>query len=170
MQFHVGDQVVHPVYGVGTIKTCAKRQFGKGKTRRYYEVIAGRVTVWVPINEQGFTVLRRVASKATLDECRKLLKSHPVPLDKSIPIREVEIANRLKVSLLPGLCEIVRDLRALSQQNPLGRIQGDLLRKSYKALCDEWAAVDGVPVQIALNEIESMLQATYPARTLERDI
>ncbi len=159
MQFQVGDKVVHPVHGVGIIKTFSKQLLSGEKVREYYQVIAGTATVWVPINDQGFAALRKIAPKESLMECRRLLRGHPVPLNQDRQLRQLEIAKRLKGRLLPELCEMVRDLRARSRQKPLGLTEDNLLRKIYKALCDEWAATDGVSAQTALYEIESLLQA-----------
>ncbi len=166
MHFQIGDQVVHPVYGVGTVKTLTKQRFAGEKMRQYYEVATGGPIVWVPINEQGSTVLRGIASKHSLSECRRLLKGHPIPLDTDRKKRQLEIADRLKGSLLPALCEMVRDLRAQSQRKPLGVTEDNLLRKTFKALCDEWAASDGVTAQTAIDEIESLLRETHPTQTL----
>jgi CarD family transcriptional regulator len=168
MQFHIGDRVVHPVYGVGTVKTFTKQRFAGEKMRKYYEVATGGPTVWVPIDEQGSTVLRGIAAKDSLNECRRVLRGRPVPFAKDRQMRQLEIANRLKDRLLPALCEIVRDLRAQSQQRPLGITEEGLLRKTFKALCDEWAASDGVTNQTALYEIESLLQAMHHDQTPER--
>jgi CarD family transcriptional regulator, regulator of rRNA transcription len=170
MQFQIGDRVVHPVYGVGTIKTLTKQRFAGEKMRKYYEVATGGPTVWVPINEEGSTVLRGIAPKDSLDECRRVLRDRPVPFAKNRQVRQLEIASRLKGRLLPALCEIVRDLRAQSQQRPLGTTEDGLLRKAFKALCDEWAASDGVTDRTALHEIESLLQAIHHDQTPERSV
>ncbi len=161
IEFQIGDQVVHPVHGVGIVKTFSKQRFAGAKAQRYYEVTNPRVTVWVPINEQGLTVLRGVASKNNLKSCRRLLKSPPVPLGRNPQVRKHEIAHRLERRLLPSLCRLVRDLRAESRQKPLGITENELLEKTFQALCDEWAASDGVTPKRALDEIESLLrQAT----------
>lgn len=170
MQFQIGDRVVHPVYGVGTVKTRTNQRFAGEKMRQYYEIATGGPIVWVPINEQGSTVLRGIASKRSLGGCRQLLSSDPVPLDKDRKIRQLEIATRLKGGLLPAMCEMVRDLRAQSQRKPLGVTEDNLLRKTYKALCDEWAASDGVTAQTALHEIESLLQGIHHDPTPERSV
>ncbi len=169
MQFQIGDQVVHPVYGVGTVKTFSKQRFAGQKTRNYYEVSNEVITIWVPINEQGFTVLRGIASKESLKSCRRLLKSPPVRLGKNPQSRQHEIAQRLKGRLLPSLCRMTRDLRAESRQKPLGITESELLRKTFKALCDEWAASDGVSAQTALDEIESLLH-DYATQTSEMGV
>jgi CarD family transcriptional regulator len=170
MQFHVGDKVVHPVHGVGTIKTFSKELFSGARTQDYYQVTAGKATLWVPVNEQGSTVMRKIAPKESLNECRRLLRHQPVPLDRDRKIRGVEIARLMKDKLLPALCETVRDLQAHSQQTPLGRTESDLLKKIFKALCDEWAAADGVTSQTALGEIESLLQEGHHKLPVARGV
>lgn len=163
MQFRVGDRVIHPMYGVGTVKSSTEQQFGGGPKRAYYEVETGGATVWVPIDAQGVSVLRGVASRHSLAECRRLLRGAPVPLDKSLKTRQIEIETRLKGGLLPALCETVRDLRALGSQASLRPTEDRVLRRIYKALCEEWAASDGVTEQAALHEIEDLLQESQAA-------
>jgi CarD family transcriptional regulator len=166
MQFQIGDQVVHPVHGVGTITTFSKQRFVGAIARPYYEVTHRRATVWVPVDERGLTVLRGIASKDSLKSCRKLLKSPPVPLVKNRQQRQHEIAQRLEGRSLPSLCRIVRDLRGASRLKPLGATESDLLHKTFQALCDEWAASDGVTSKLALDEIESLLQVTPSSQPL----
>src|SRR5512143_2234745 len=114
MQFEIGDQVVHPVYGVGTVRTVSAQRFGAGQARQYYEVAMDDITVWAPVDEQGATVLRKIASKRMLAECRRLLSSNPVPFDANHKMRQLEITERLQGGLLPALCGMVRDRRARS--------------------------------------------------------
>ena len=170
MQFHVGDKVVHPVHGVGIIKTFSKEMFSGARTQDYYQVTAGKATLWVPVDDQGGTVLRKIAPKESLNECRRLLRHQPVPLDRDRKIRGVELVRLMKDKLLPALCETVRDLQAHGQQTPLGRTESDLLKKTFKALCDEWAAADGVTTQTALGEIESLLQEGHPKLLVARRV
>ena len=85
-------------------------------------------------------------------------------LDRDHKRRQYEIADRLKGGLLPAKCEMVRDLRAQSQVKPLGITDDALLRKTFKAVCDEWAASDGVTAHSALQEIELLLQVNTPVK------
>jgi CarD family transcriptional regulator len=166
MQFQVGDQVVHPVHGVGTITAFSKQRFIGAIARSYYEVTYRSATVWVPVNEQGQSVLRGIASKNSLKSCRRLLKSPPVPLVKNRQQRQREIAQRMGARSLLSLCRIVRDLSAAGREKPLGSIESNLLHKTFQALCEEWAASDGVTSKLALDEIESLLQVTPSHQSL----
>lgn len=150
--------MVHPVHGVGTIQALTEQQFDGATRRKYYQVATGGPTLWVPIDKQGHTVLRDIASKASLAKCRDLLVGTPVPFDNERQARQQEIAMRMKGGLLPALCETVRDLRARNWGIALGVAETNLLRRISKLLCDEWAAVDGVSPALALREIEDLLQ------------
>lgn len=158
MQFQIGDRVVHPVYGVGTVKTLTEQQFGGGKTRHYFEVATEGPTVWVPIDEDGRTVMRGVASRQALKECRQLLTSDPMPLEKNRQMRQLEIADRLKAGMLPALCEMLRDLRARSSRAPLGASEDRLLRRITKAVSEEWAVAEGISPASAMREIDGLLE------------
>ncbi len=163
MEFQIGDRVVHPVHGVGTVKAITRDQFTGQKTRQYYEVAADSSTVWVPIGDEGVTVLRAIAPKASLTKCRRLLKSEPLPLNKDFRQRQLEISTRLKGGRMPDICEMVRDLRARSREMTLNAAEDALLRRISKALCDEWAACEGVSSAVALQEIEGLLRESLPA-------
>ena len=164
MQFQIGDRVIHPVHGVGTIMGYTEQQFVEGNIQHYYEVTtagAHSSRLWVPINEQGSTTLRKIASKQTLGECRRLLRATPIPFDKNRKVRQVEIAMRLKDGLLPALCVMVRDLRARSKKLTLGATEETLLKRISKALCEEWAASEEVSPATALCEIEDLLRENH---------
>ncbi len=157
MQFQVGDQVVHPVHGVGKVKSIKRQQFAGNKAAPYYEVVTGVTTVWVPVESEGLPRLRAIVSKAALAECRHLLASNPLPLDKSHRIRQVELSSRLKDGSLAARCAVVRDMRAFSWTKPLGEVEDALLKRIANAVYDEWAASEGVAANAAMLEIEALL-------------
>lgn len=164
MEFQVGDRVVHPVHGVGIVKSIKRQQFAGNKAAPYYEVVTGAATVWVPVETEGLPRLRAIVSKASLAECRRLLLSDPIPLDKSHKIRQVEISTRLKDGSLPARCTVVRDLRAYSWTKQLGEVEDALLKRIAHAVCDEWAASAGIAVNLAMIEIETLLDKSRLAR------
>ncbi len=165
MRFQVGDQVVHPVYGVGTVMACTEQQFAGDKTRQYYQVVTSGPTLWVPVDAQGGTVLRGIASRSTLDECRKLLISTPIAFDRNRKVRQMEITARMQDGSLPSLCKMIRDLTAQRCTKSLGINEERVLEKATKALCEEWAASAGMSLVNALREIEGLLQKNRSSTT-----
>ncbi len=157
MMFKVGDAVVHPIYGVGQIMRLDKKQLAGAETRQYFEINTAKTTVWVPIESCETIGLRHLTTKPDLAECRAILKSRPVSLDKDHAKRRVELAERLKQGSFQALCEMVRDLTARSWTKPLGSADSSMLRKTYELLCQEWAAADGASLAQATQEVNIML-------------
>jgi len=167
MQFEVGDNVVHPVYGVGHIVQIEDRQFSEKGIRQYYKVILPRLTLWIPVEAQASIGLRLVTARSDLDQYRNLLKSRPVPLEHNHAQRHVELASRLKEGSFQVTCEVVRDLTVSGWQKPLGRSDAVILQKTRERLLQEWAVSAGVSVAEATEEINTLLLVNGQASNVE---
>ncbi len=162
MKFKVGDIVVHPVYGPGDIVKIEEKRLSKTETARlYYKIALSRSTIWMPVESQATIGLRLVTAKRDLGRYRKLLKSHPIPLNNDHPQRHVEMAGRLKQGSFQVMCETVRDLTAWGWQNSLGSTDKATLKKARERLEQEWAMADGISTTEAIEEIDSLLQANH---------
>jgi len=75
--FGIGEKVVHPHHGVGTITNLVDREFESGNSRRYYEIsMLEDATLWVPVDEPGLG-LRKLTSKSELARCELILQGPP---------------------------------------------------------------------------------------------
>jgi RNA polymerase-interacting CarD/CdnL/TRCF family regulator len=156
--FDIGETVVHPQYGVGDIVKLEDREFERGKIRRYYEIsIPGGSTVWVPVDASN-SGLRRLARKADLAQCRKILMSRPESLTEDGRIRQSDLVARLKRGTIAVQCEVVRDLSAFVSHKPsYGTITG-FLEAMLSVLCQEWAIVEEISAGEAATQINLLLQ------------
>ena len=157
MRFKVGDYVVHPSHGVGYIVKLDKRGFSDQETRLYYEISTEKSTVWIPVEDYQSIGLRYLTTKSELARYRSLLKSPPADLDKNFRKRQLEFADRLREGTFQVVCEIVRDLTALSWRRQLSEGDSTWLRKARYALYQEWAAASGISQQEAVQEIDTLL-------------
>jgi CarD family transcriptional regulator len=157
MQFKTGDYVVHPSYGVGNITRLEERRLAEQEMRLYYVITADKSTVWVPVDANGATGLRRLTPKSDLERYRRVLKSHPVPLAKDHHKRRLEIIERLKQGTFQTACEAIRDLTAHGWRKRLNDADAALLQKIRESLCREWAAAAAVSAAEAHEEVEALL-------------
>lgn len=156
--FEIGDKVVHPQHGVGQIVKLEEREFERGDTRRYYEIqIPGGSTVWVPVDLSD-SGLRRLASKAELAHCRKILQARPLPLTEDGRVRQATLVAHLKQGTMVAQCEVVRDLSAFVAHKPSYGTITSFLEAMLRVLCQEWAIVEEVTVSQAMSEISSLLE------------
>ncbi len=156
MSFKIGDQVVHPHHGVGTITKLDKKQFEPGNARAYYEISMEDGTLWVPVDEPSLG-LRGLTSKSDLAQCAEILQSAPgAPNPDPRKMRE-ELSRHLRDGNIHAQCEVVRDVSALGWKKPLVGVMADLRRVALNALCQEWAAVAGIPLSEATHQIGAYL-------------
>lgn len=157
--FNVGEQVVHPQHGVGQVVNLEKREFGSGVTRLYYEVaISGAgSTLWVPSDPPSYG-LRKLADRAEIELCRKVLASRPSPLTDDARSRQSGLAERLREGTIRVQCEVVRDLYAFGEHKSLYGTIANFFRQTQNVLCEEWALVEGVTLAEAAQEVMSLLE------------
>ena len=156
MSILIDDWVVHPQCGVGRVVKMETRQFGPGTEKRYYVIDIPKGTVWVPVDGHP-SGLRKLTAKAELAKYRGILRSRPTPLAADHRQRQLSLAERLKESSFKARCEVVRDLTAHSWHKPLNESSGTLLRAAHGVLCAEWAAAEGLTLNEATQEVETLL-------------
>lgn len=159
--FKIGDQVVHPHHGLGYIADVEEKQFEPNVSRKYYVVSIPETTLWVPV-DLSTSGLRRLSAKSDLDQCYQVLQSPPQALT---PGRDLlaSLSARLNKGTIVTQCEIVRDLTAFGWKKPLYGPISDFLRMILDVLCQEWAAIKGVPQAKAVNEIDILLKKAKAA-------
>jgi len=156
--FKVGDRVVHPQYGVGDVVNLQNREFDPGIVRQYYEIaIPGGSTVWVPSDMQN-SGLRNLTDKREIAQCRKILASHPSPLNEDARYRQTDLAAHLKNGTLVAQCEVVRDLYAYGEHKSLNGTIASFYRTTQDVLFQEWAEVEGITLSEAGVEINTLLE------------
>lgn len=155
MRFQVDDAVVYPACGIGRIAGLVTQRFHESEARQYYEVVTDKSTIWVAV--EGATGLRPVTGKTELGRYRSLLRQAPGSMVADSRQRRQELINRLKDGSFAVLCEVVRDLTAMSWRKPLNEADSMALRKTRDSLAEEWAAAAGIPVQQANDEIAALL-------------
>ncbi len=154
--FKVGDRVVHPRHGVGTITNLANRQFEAGALRSYYEVSIGTGTLWVPVDEPGLG-LRRLSARNELEHCANILESTPSTLDVAPRDLRDQLSRHLRDGTVAAQCEVVRDLTALGWRKPLQGSMAEFLHSAMAVLCEEWAAVAEISLAEATARVASCL-------------
>lgn len=166
MQFEINDWVVHPQHGIGRVVKLGVRDFGSGTELRYYEITIPSGTLWVPV-EGSEDILRKVTTKVKLRKYRALLQTSPTPLSSDYRQRQLNLHERLKNGSFQARCEVLRDLSAFSKQKALNETGGDMLRKTWRLVRDEWAMAADLSDREAADEIEDLLRRGRSTATSE---
>lgn len=163
MLFKVGDQVVHPRHGIGKVTRLVIKQFAQEEKRPFYEIFFQDCTIWVPSALSSSTI-RKMTGKSEIANCRQVLMAPAMQLNTDPRLRQVELTEHLKTGSLTARCEVVRDLTAYSWKKSLSEKNASFLQNTQDVLCQEWAAVEGIAVSEAAEEIESLLEKGKKAK------
>ena len=155
-KFAIGDKVVHPHHGVGFVAGLEEKQFKPDAARMYYVVSIPDTTLWVPV-DLSTSGLRKLGLIGELEECRHVLQSAPQVLEAGRALLS-NLSARVKQGTIIAQCEVVRDLAAFGRRKPLFGPISDFQRSAMNVLCQEWAAVKGIPQTEAEHEITVLLK------------
>lgn len=157
--FNIGDRVIHPQHGMGQVVKLDDRAFGSDEKRRYYEISIQNAgsTIWVPIEPPAFG-LRKLAERSDIEDCRRILTARPSPLPEDARTRQAKLAERLQQGAIYTQCEVVRDLFAFGEHKSLYGSMAGFFKQTQNVLCEEWAIVEGITHEEAVQEIGTLLQ------------
>ncbi len=154
--FRIGETVVHPHHGLGKVENLVDKEFQSGRSRRYYEITMADGTLWVPVDQPDLG-LRHLTSKSELPRCGQVLQGSPSVSDLDPRRMHEELSRHLRAGTIIAQCEVVRDVSALGWKKPLAGSMAELRRVALNVLCQEWAAVAGVPIVEAADSINAYL-------------
>ena len=155
-KFDIGDKVVHPQHGVGYVSDVEEKQFEPKISRTYYVVSIPDTTLWVPVDLSS-SGLRKLSAKTDLEKCRQILLSAPTVLKPDRGLM-ASLIDHIRQGTIIGHCEVVRDLAAYGWHKSLFGPLSDFRQTTFDVLCQEWAAVEGVPETDASYEIDTLLR------------
>jgi CarD family transcriptional regulator len=158
-EFKVGDKVLHPVYGAGTLVSVEKR--GKdGTAGRYYviELLQGKGRLVTPVEKSDELGLRKPVAKAERRALSKVFSGRPRKLSDDYRRRRSVIDQRLREGSFVEVGRVVRDLWWVETQGRGTTGDRRMLQRAKGALAKELAASDGISEDEALGIIEEALE------------
>ena len=158
-KFQVGDKVVHPIYGAGTIIEVARKSIG-GTENSYYviEPLVHDMHVMVPVDRAKDAGLRDIIKKSTISKVWRVLRGAPSqPLDDHKERQEL-VNEKLRSANPVKIAEVTRNLSWLEKdRGRLGSKDTKLLDKARNLLAGELAVAQEMTFEDALAKIETAL-------------
>ena len=161
MNYQVGDQVVHWLYGLGKITSIDEKSLA-GQTRLYYVVEIDQLTIWVPVVETGQSCLRPPTPSSEFKLLLSLLSSPGEKLLDHQIERRNELAQRMQRRTLRDICHVICDLNSRSQVQKLNRNDIAVLKRAKEFLLVEWELSLGTSHTSAQRELDMLLRDNPP--------
>lgn len=156
LQFEIGDPVVHPAQGAGTVSDVTTFERG-GEPRQYYSIhlIDDSGMLMVPTDNADDIGLRR--ARYGVDQIQEQLFNDPEPLADHYRTRHANLRRKLKSGDPIQVAQAVRDLAWREHIDDLTKVDNDLFREGKEMLVGELAAKRGTQMNAASRRLNKML-------------
>jgi RNA polymerase-interacting CarD/CdnL/TRCF family regulator len=157
MNLHVGDPVIHWIYGFGEILRLEEKIL-PGQASLYYVVQVKDMTIWVPSDEELMNRLRIPTPEGQFEPLFDILSSPGEPLSQDRLERRTHLLEEQKNASAEANCRIIRDLSSRQQEARLNDHDVLVLKQTQHSLLSEWTYSLSVPLAQAEDELHRLLK------------
>lgn len=168
MTFQIGDKVVYPNQGVGTIENISTRTFGT-VFERFYLLRFGynSVTVLVPFSNAANIGLRRVTKNREISRVLSYLSNGSCSLNSDWKVRFKDNTEKMQSGNLLQVGEVFKGLLEIHLEKPLSFREKKMLERARHMLVSEISISRNVPEIHAVNMLQrALLKAGLSLPTL----
>ncbi len=146
MTFVIGEKVVYPNQGIGTIENISSRAFGQQFERFYLlKLLYNSMTVMVPFSNVTNIGLRKITTTNVASRVLVYLAHGSCESPSDWKCRFKENADKMQSSSLLHIAEVLKSLLVLQNEKPLSFREKKMLERSRHLLVSEMAIAKGIP-------------------------
>ena len=136
--FKIGDKIVYPMHGAGTIDSIEKKEF-LGEVKDYFilKMPIGDMDISIPTSKINEMNIRDVITKEEGDEVLKILDDDPSDMSNNWTVRYRQNQKILKTGDVFEIAKMVRNLAILDNDKGLSTTEKKLLNRSRRILASE---------------------------------
>ena len=158
MTFRIGEKVVYPNQGVGTIENISTRSFGSACEKFYLLRFGfGGTTVWVPFSHASNIGLRRVTKDREISRILSFLSNGWCAISPDWKVRFKQNREKLLSGDLFKAAEVFKSILQLQIDKPLSFHEKGMLDRALHMLIAEISTARNVPEVRAVNMLERAL-------------
>jgi len=168
--FVAGEYVVYPTHGVGKVDRIGAEEIGGHKleliTISFEE---NKMTLRVPVAQARVTGLRKLATKAAMDQVLVILGGRPRSSRLMWAKRAQEFQAKINSGDLKMVAEVCRDLQSAANGSAPSYSQRNLFELAIDRLAGEFAGVVGTDKADAITKLTQTLLDGRNADTARSD-
>jgi CarD family transcriptional regulator len=145
MTFQIGDKVVYPNQGVGTIENISTRTFGTAFEKFYLLRFGCSMTVLVPLSNAANIGLRRITKDREISRILSYLATGWCAINSDWKVRFKENSDKMQNGDLLKAAEVFKSLVQLHVDKPLSFREKKMLDRARHMLVSEISIARGVP-------------------------
>jgi len=158
MTFQIGDKVVYPNQGVGTIENISTRSFGSAFEKFYLlRIGSNSMTVLVPFSNAANIGLRRVTKDREISRILSYLANGWSAINADWKVRYKENTDKMQSGNLLQVAEVLKALLQIHLDKPLSFREKKMLDRARHMLVSEVSISRNVPEIVAVQLLQRAL-------------
>ncbi len=143
--FTIGDKIVYPMHGAGTIVSIEKEEV-LGKEKDYYIILMpiNKMRVMVPVDMAQEVGVREVSDDEIIDEVLEILSEKEDKMPTNWSRRYRKNLDKIKGGDICEIAEVVRNLQAMHEEKGLSTGEKKMLDNAVQILSSEIALVKDI--------------------------
>lgn len=152
--FNVGDKIVYPMHGAGTIDAIEQKDI-LGEKQDYYIIkMPGEVKVMVPIVKAEEVGVRNVINKAEAGKVLEVLEANETEMSNNWNKRYKENMEKMKSGNVYEIADVVRNLSYKQKEKGLSTGEKKMLINAKQILVSELVLAE----HASENEVEDLIE------------
>jgi len=158
MTFEIGEKVVYPNQGVGTIENISIRNFGNQHEQFYLlRLVYNSMTVMVPFSNVGSIGLRKITKASEITKVLTYLAAGECHNCPDWKCRFKLNSDKMQSGNLPQIAEVFKGLLMLQAEKPLSFREKKMVERARHMLVSEISIARGLTPDDAENTLRKAL-------------
>ena len=159
--FNVGDKIVYPMHGAGTIDAIEEKDI-LGEKQNYYIIkMPGEVKVMVPISKASDIGVRSVIDKAEAGKVLEVLEANETEMSNNWNKRYKENMEKMKSGSIYEVADVVRNLSYKQKEKGLSTGEKKMLNNAKQILVSELVFAENSTQNEVEELIDSKINSSY---------
>ncbi|MDY3052161.1 MAG: CarD family transcriptional regulator [Ndongobacter sp.] len=156
--YHIGDRIVYPMHGAGTITGIEDKEI-LGEERKYYimKMPISNIKISIPVDNIDRIGIRPVMSEEDGLRVMEILREESSKMSSNWSQRYRENLENLKTGDPFEIAEIVRNLQLRDMEKGLSTSEKKMLNSSKRMLVSELVIIGSMSVEEAQNLIDEAI-------------
>ena len=159
--FNVGDKIVYPMHGAGTIDSIEEKDILGEKQSYYILRMPGGVKVMIPTAKAEEVGVRNIIDKSSADRVISVLEQNETDMDKNWNKRYRDNMDKMKSGDIYEVADVVRNLSFKQKEKGLSTGEKKMLNNAKQILVSELVLAEHASQEEVEEIVENKINTSF---------
>lgn len=167
--FNVGDKVVYPMHGAGTIEAIEEKDILGEKQNYYILKMPGEVKAMVPVEKANEIGIRSIIDSKTAGKVISVLEENSTEMSMNWSKRYRDNMEKMKSGDIYEVADVVRNLSFKQKEKGLSTGEKKMLNNAKQILVSELVLAEHAPQEEVEKLVENRINISFDEYKLPQE-